>query len=85
MINLHLLHTSYFLFVMTITVLLYAMVRGRPMKLKLTSAMVRLKLFSKFFFRFALDKTSVGHGGAVAGWCLASQNVVGSNPTLAAT
>lgn len=39
LINLHLLHTSYFLFVMTITVLLYAMVRGRPMKLKLTSAM----------------------------------------------
>lgn len=38
LINLHLLHTSYFLFVMTITVLIYAMVRGRPMKLKLTSA-----------------------------------------------
>lgn len=39
LINLHLLHTSYFLFVMTITVLLYAMLRGRPIKLKLSNAM----------------------------------------------
>jgi len=33
-INLHLLHTSYFLFVMTITLLLYATIRGRPLKIK---------------------------------------------------
>lgn len=38
LINLHLLHTSYFLFVMTITILIYAMVRGRQMKLKLTNS-----------------------------------------------
>ena len=29
-INLHLMHTSYFLFVMVITLMCYALVRGRP-------------------------------------------------------
>ncbi|KAI8783198.1 transmembrane protein 248 [Biomphalaria glabrata] len=34
MINLHLMRTSYFLFVMVITLFCYAMVRGRPTKIK---------------------------------------------------
>lgn len=33
-INLHLLHSSYFVFVMTITILLYVIVRGLPIRLK---------------------------------------------------
>lgn len=40
LMNLHLLHTSYFLFVMTITLLLYAIIRGRPAKMKTTHAAV---------------------------------------------
>ncbi|XP_041348979.1 transmembrane protein 248-like [Gigantopelta aegis] len=35
-INLHLLHTSYFLFMMVITLFCYAIVKGRPTKSKLT-------------------------------------------------
>ncbi|ELT90464.1 hypothetical protein CAPTEDRAFT_222725 [Capitella teleta] len=35
-INLHLLHTSYFLFVMVLTLLCYATIRGRPLKSKNT-------------------------------------------------
>jgi len=42
LINLHLLHTSYFLFVMTITMLIYAIVRGRPTKMKMSHASVRI-------------------------------------------
>lgn len=36
LINLHLMHTSYFLFVMAMTLLLYALLKGRP-KLKAVS------------------------------------------------
>ncbi|KAK2161892.1 hypothetical protein LSH36_108g06046 [Paralvinella palmiformis] len=35
-INLHLMHTSYFLFVMVVTILCYALIRGRPLKSKIT-------------------------------------------------
>lgn len=35
-INLHLMHTSYFLFVMTVTLFCYAVIRGRPYKTKIT-------------------------------------------------
>ena len=33
-INLHLMHTSYFLFVMMVTLFCYAIIRGRPSKVK---------------------------------------------------
>ncbi|XP_074642214.1 transmembrane protein 248-like [Tubulanus polymorphus] len=33
-INLHLMHTSYFLFVMVVTIFCYAVIRGRPSKVK---------------------------------------------------
>ena len=35
-INLHLLHTSYFLMVMVITLFCYAIIRGKPLKTKIT-------------------------------------------------
>lgn len=34
LINLHLMHTSYFLFVMVITMFCYAVIKGRPSKLR---------------------------------------------------
>nr|XP_060612809.1 transmembrane protein 248 [Anolis sagrei ordinatus] len=34
LINLHLMHTSYFLFVMVITMFCYAVIKGRPVKLR---------------------------------------------------
>lgn len=37
LINLHLMHTSYFLFVMVITMFCYAVVKGRPGKVRLTN------------------------------------------------
>lgn len=38
LINLHLMHTSYFLFVMVITMFCYAVIRGRPIKLRQSSS-----------------------------------------------
>ncbi|XP_006640884.2 transmembrane protein 248 isoform X1 [Lepisosteus oculatus] len=38
LINLHLMHTSYFLFVMVITMFCYAVIKGRPGKLRPNSA-----------------------------------------------
>jgi hypothetical protein len=37
-INLHLIHTSYFLFVMIITLFCYAIIKGRPAKVKVIYA-----------------------------------------------
>ncbi|ELK24822.1 hypothetical protein MDA_GLEAN10017237 [Myotis davidii] len=37
LINLHLMHTSYFLFVMVITMFCYAVIKGRPSKLRQSS------------------------------------------------
>uniref|UniRef100_A0A3Q2Z8N0 Transmembrane protein 248 n=1 Tax=Hippocampus comes TaxID=109280 RepID=A0A3Q2Z8N0_HIPCM len=37
LINLHLMHTSYFLFVMVITMFCYAVIKGRPVKLRQSS------------------------------------------------
>ncbi|XP_035691274.1 transmembrane protein 248-like [Branchiostoma floridae] len=39
LVNLHLLHTSYFLFVMVITVFCYAVIRGRPSKPRAANSM----------------------------------------------
>ncbi|XP_001362115.2 transmembrane protein 248 isoform X1 [Monodelphis domestica] len=38
LINLHLMHTSYFLFVMVITMFCYAVIKGRPSKLRQNNA-----------------------------------------------
>ncbi|XP_066466834.1 transmembrane protein 248 [Tiliqua scincoides] len=38
LINLHLMHTSYFLFVMVITMFCYAVIKGRPSKLRQSSS-----------------------------------------------
>ncbi|XP_042298382.1 LOW QUALITY PROTEIN: transmembrane protein 248 [Sceloporus undulatus] len=38
LINLHLMHTSYFLFVMVITLFCYAVIKGRPIKLRQSSS-----------------------------------------------
>lgn len=37
LINLHLMHTSYFLFVMVITMFCYAVIKGRPGKVRQSS------------------------------------------------
>lgn len=37
LINLHLMHTSYFLFVMVITMFCYAVIKGRPGKVRQTN------------------------------------------------
>lgn len=37
LINLHLMHTSYFLFVMVITMFCYAVIKGRPGKVRSTN------------------------------------------------
>ncbi|KAG9341434.1 hypothetical protein JZ751_019243 [Albula glossodonta] len=38
LINLHLMHTSYFLFVMVITMFCYAVIKGRPGKVRQSTA-----------------------------------------------
>lgn len=59
------MHTSYFLFVMVITMFCYAVIKGRPSKLRQSSP------------EFCPEKVSIGWGLAqhLARECLSVQNV----------
>lgn len=68
LINLHLMHTSYFLFVMVITMFCYAVIKGRPSKLRQSSP------------ELCPEKVGAWWGCWGGGGCSTEHTVLGSFP-----